>query len=176
MTAVGPTETHRHHARCLDHDDAATTTTGCQTTAVTTTSSTPTVTTSGAASTLVITGHGWGHGIGMGQWGAYGYALHGWSYTQILRHYYRGTTIAAGPSPTVRVLLARPGAQRDARLGLALARRRRQPRDGRAPGGQARRAGLARARRPHAHLAAHLRAGRGPARGRQARPTAAGCS
>jgi stage II sporulation protein D len=41
----------------------------------------------------------------MGQWGAYGYALHGWSYTQILRHYYRGTTIATGPSPTVRILL-----------------------------------------------------------------------
>ena len=43
--------------------------------------------------------------MGMSQWGAYGYALHGWTYTQILRHYYVGTTIAAGPSPTVRVLL-----------------------------------------------------------------------
>jgi stage II sporulation protein D len=64
------------------------------------------VTTSAASSTLVITGHGWGHGMGMGQWGAYGYALHGWSYTRILRHYYQGTTIATGSSPTVRVLLA----------------------------------------------------------------------
>jgi stage II sporulation protein D len=53
----------------------------------------------------VITGHGWGHGIGMSQWGAYGYALHGWSYERILRHYYSGTTIAVRSSPTVRVLL-----------------------------------------------------------------------
>ena len=99
VTAVGPAET------TSTPTAPATTTADCQTTAVTSTNSTPTVTTSIAASTLVITGHGWGHGIGMGQWGAYGYALHGWSYTQILRHYYRGTTIATGPSPTVRILL-----------------------------------------------------------------------
>ena len=43
-----------------------------------------------AASTLVFTGHGWGHGIGMSQWGAYGYAQHGWSYRRILAHYYPG--------------------------------------------------------------------------------------
>jgi hypothetical protein len=36
---------------------------------------------------------GLGHGRGMSQWGAVGYAVgHGWSYTQILGHYYRGTT------------------------------------------------------------------------------------
>src|SRR5215469_12011976 len=44
--------------------------------------------TSTAAATLVFTGHGWGHGIGMSQWGAYGYALHGWTYDGILTHYY----------------------------------------------------------------------------------------
>ncbi len=44
--------------------------------------------------TLSITGQGWGHGIGMGQWGALGYAIgqdHGdgtWTYTQIVDHYY----------------------------------------------------------------------------------------
>ena len=27
---------------------------------------------------FTITGHGWGHGVGMSQWGAYGYAKHGW--------------------------------------------------------------------------------------------------
>jgi SpoIID/LytB domain protein len=43
--------------------------------------------------------------MGMAQWGAYGYALHGWSFSRILRHYYRGTTIGTGPSPTVRILL-----------------------------------------------------------------------
>jgi stage II sporulation protein D len=53
----------------------------------------------------VINGHGWGHGIGMSQWGADGYAQHGWSYTQILTHYYSGTTIERRPSLTVRILL-----------------------------------------------------------------------
>ncbi len=50
--------------------------------------------------TLVITGKGFGHGRGLGQWGAYGYAtLQGWSSRQILDHYYGGT-IAGGLSPT----------------------------------------------------------------------------
>ena len=53
----------------------------------------------------MITGHGWGHGIGMSQWGADGYAQHGWSYTRILAHYYRGTSVARALSPTVHVLL-----------------------------------------------------------------------
>src|SRR5947209_13649034 len=44
-----------------------------------------------AASTLFISGGGNGHGIGMSQYGTYGYALHGWSYKQILAHYYTGT-------------------------------------------------------------------------------------
>ena len=42
-----------------------------------------------------ITGHGFGHGRGMGQYGAYGYAtLYSWTYNQILSHYYGGTTLA----------------------------------------------------------------------------------
>ncbi|MCR5122481.1 MAG: SpoIID/LytB domain-containing protein [Ruminococcus sp.] len=36
---------------------------------------------------------GWGHGVGMSQWGCCGYAKHGWSYDQILRHYYVGTEV-----------------------------------------------------------------------------------
>jgi len=64
------------------------------------------LTTSIAASAVVFTGHGWGHGVGMGQWGAYGYALHGWTYPQILAHYYPGTTLGRAPGATVRVLLA----------------------------------------------------------------------
>ena len=39
---------------------------------------------------FTITGHGWGHGVGMSQWGAYGYAKHGWEYKAILKHYYTG--------------------------------------------------------------------------------------
>ncbi|WP_448629973.1 SpoIID/LytB domain-containing protein [Cellulomonas soli] len=46
--------------------------------------------------TLTFTGHGWGHGRGMGQWGALGYAVdHGWGYAQILGHYYGGTSLQA---------------------------------------------------------------------------------
>jgi stage II sporulation protein D len=59
-----------------------------------------------AGTTLIVTGHGWGHGVGMSQWGAYGYALHGWGYKRILFHYYPGTGVKTGGEPTVRVLLA----------------------------------------------------------------------
>ena len=41
---------------------------------------------------FVISGHGWGHAVGMGQWGAYGYAQHGFTYDKILAHYYPGTS------------------------------------------------------------------------------------
>jgi stage II sporulation protein D len=56
--------------------------------------------------TLVITGHGWGHGVGMSQWGAYGYALHGFDYEKIIAHYFPGTDIEPAGSKTIRVLLA----------------------------------------------------------------------
>jgi stage II sporulation protein D len=52
-----------------------------------------------------VTGKGWGHGVGMSQWGAYGYARHGWRWQRILAHYYPGTTLAAAPVQQVRVLL-----------------------------------------------------------------------
>lgn len=58
-----------------------------------------------AGTTLIVTGHGWGHGVGMSQWGAYGYALHGWKYRRILSHYYPGTKLIRYGEPTVRVLL-----------------------------------------------------------------------
>ncbi|HZQ04560.1 MAG TPA: SpoIID/LytB domain-containing protein [Gaiellaceae bacterium] len=83
---------------------AATTTVGAATTTVAATPP-PALTTSTAPSTVVLSGHGWGHGVGMGQWGAYGYALHGWTYAQILAHYYTGTTLGTAPGATVRVLL-----------------------------------------------------------------------
>src|SRR5437763_13560464 len=57
------------------------------------------------ATKLVVTGHGWGHGVGMSQWGAYGYARHGWSFDRILAHYYPGTTLADAPVSHIRVLL-----------------------------------------------------------------------
>ncbi len=58
------------------------------------------------SSTLFIRGGGYGHGIGMSQYGTYGYALHGWTYRQILAHYYTGTDLGQiNPNQTVRVLL-----------------------------------------------------------------------
>jgi stage II sporulation protein D len=54
----------------------------------------------------VVLGHGFGHGVGMSQYGAYGYAKRGKGYRFILRHYYPGTTIGGLPGPrVVRVLL-----------------------------------------------------------------------
>ena len=65
-----------------------------------------------AATVVVVTGRGWGHGVGMSQWGARGYALHGWSFRQILGHYYPGTELGTTSNVTVRVRLAasQPGA------------------------------------------------------------------
>jgi SpoIID/LytB domain protein len=54
---------------------------------------------------FVISGHGWGHGVGMSQYGAYGYAQKGYTYDQILAHYYPGTELGAAPVDKVRVLL-----------------------------------------------------------------------
>ena len=37
--------------------------------------------------------YGYGHGCGMSQWGAIGYARNGWGYRDILTHYFVGTTL-----------------------------------------------------------------------------------
>jgi SpoIID/LytB domain protein len=58
------------------------------------------------AKTLVIDGAGDGHGVGMSQDGALGYAEHGWSYQAILGHYYTGTALGQAPAGTdVKVLV-----------------------------------------------------------------------
>ncbi|MGH9099909.1 MAG: SpoIID/LytB domain-containing protein, partial [Acidimicrobiales bacterium] len=58
---------------------------------------------------LVITGHGWGHGVGMGQWGAFGYAIGAddgqgnWTWQRIVGHFYAPATIqslSGAPTPT----------------------------------------------------------------------------
>jgi stage II sporulation protein D len=59
-----------------------------------------------AGADLRVVGHGNGHGIGMSQYGAYGYALktrH--SYRYILDHYYAGTNLRKTSDKSVRVLL-----------------------------------------------------------------------
>lgn len=59
-----------------------------------------------AASTLTVNGAGFGHGIGMSQYGAAGYAQHGWDHVQILQHYFQGTELGqTDTDAVVRVLL-----------------------------------------------------------------------
>ena len=43
---------------------------------------------------LVLSGAGWGHGVGLCQIGAAVMANEGKTYREILRHYYRGTTVS----------------------------------------------------------------------------------
>jgi len=55
---------------------------------------------------ITIDGRGNGHGIGMSQWGACGYAAdHGWTAAQILDHYYGGTVTAATDATSITVRL-----------------------------------------------------------------------
>jgi stage II sporulation protein D len=58
-----------------------------------------------AGKVWVVKGAGFGHGAGMSQYGAYGYAKHGFTYQAILAHYYTGTTVGTTSDRTVRVLL-----------------------------------------------------------------------
>ncbi len=58
------------------------------------------------STTFVVRGRGWGHGVGMGQWGAYGQARRGVKYQKILAHYYPGTNLVETTTTSVRVLLA----------------------------------------------------------------------
>lgn len=54
-----------------------------------------------------VEGRGFGHGVGMSQWGAYGFAKRGSTHDRILAHYYLGTEIEQAPTnrKTVRVLV-----------------------------------------------------------------------
>ncbi|WP_052050516.1 SpoIID/LytB domain-containing protein [Leptolyngbya sp. KIOST-1] len=47
-----------------------------------------------AGDSIRIDGRGFGHGLGMSQWGARGLALRGHNHQQILTHYYQGTALA----------------------------------------------------------------------------------
>ncbi len=58
------------------------------------------------STTLELDGHGNGHGIGMSQWGAYGYAADlGWNASQILDHYYGGTVAGTTDATSITVRL-----------------------------------------------------------------------
>ncbi len=55
----------------------------------------PTVPLVGRAPELfVLTGQGYGHGVGMSQWGAYEMAARGFTFDRILNHFYQGTSVS----------------------------------------------------------------------------------
>jgi stage II sporulation protein D len=62
-----------------------------------------------SGSNFTFRGGGWGHGIGMSQYGARGMADGGATATQILQHYYSGVTVGAGA----------PDGQTDIRVRIA---------------------------------------------------------
>ena len=76
--------------------------------------------TADAGGRFTIRGAGYGHGVGMSQYGAYGFASHGWGYERILRHYYSGTALGRSGRQTVRVLL-QPSVSRASFSGAASA-------------------------------------------------------
>jgi stage II sporulation protein D len=59
-----------------------------------------------SAEDIVLEGRGWGHGVGLSQYGAYGYALReGRDHEFILGHYYQGTALDRAPSTRIRARL-----------------------------------------------------------------------
>lgn len=61
-----------------------------------------------ATGTVTFTGGGWGHSVGMSQYGAEGMARSGFTYDQILRHYYTDVEVTAVAGiPDLRVGIAR---------------------------------------------------------------------
>ncbi|MBR5239109.1 MAG: SpoIID/LytB domain-containing protein [Clostridia bacterium] len=54
----------------------------------------------GTPTEYVMTGTGYGHGVGMSQYGAKGMAEAGYNFEQILQHYYTGTVLADESEPT----------------------------------------------------------------------------
>jgi stage II sporulation protein D len=66
-----------------------------------------------SAADVVIDGRGWGHGVGLSQYGAYGFALReGRDHRFILGHYYTGSDLGTAPSTRMRVRLKRARAAR----------------------------------------------------------------
>ena len=56
---------------------------------------------------IVLDGHGYGHGVGLSQYGALGYAVNvGWSAAQILDHYYGGTVASTAPNSDITIRLS----------------------------------------------------------------------
>jgi stage II sporulation protein D len=70
---------------------------------------------------ISICGHGWGHGVGLAQYGALGMAQAGSTWQAIIGHFYSGVSIAGAPDQTVRVWLRSAGSTATAlQAGAAL--------------------------------------------------------
>jgi SpoIID/LytB domain protein len=61
----------------------------------------PPVNAAESGSNIIFAGSGWGHGVGMSQYGAYGMAFQGSTSDQIINHYYSGSS--AAPVATVPI-------------------------------------------------------------------------
>lgn len=61
--------------------------------------------------TFVLEGYGFGHGLGLSQWGARNLAQHGYKYQQILSHYYQNTNLAQLQVQAAAVFPGYPSAQ-----------------------------------------------------------------
>src|SRR5688500_3993537 len=66
------------------------------------------------ATTFLVSGRGWGHGVGMSQYGALGFANEGRTFDEILAHFYPGTALGPAPVARVRVLVS------EARVSLTI--------------------------------------------------------
>jgi SpoIID/LytB domain protein len=74
------------------------------------------------AADFEVDGKGWGHGVGLSQYGAYGYALdEGRDYQFIIGHFYTGTTLGTAPATRMRVRLKRARAPKISGATLARA-------------------------------------------------------
>ena len=81
-----------------------------------------------AAADVVIDGRGWGHGVGLSQYGAYGYALReGRDHQFILAHYYTGSDLGTAPATRMRVRLKRARAPKISGATRAVVRRSADP-------------------------------------------------
>jgi len=58
-----------------------------------------------AHASWTVKGHGFGHGVGLSQYGAFGFAENGRNYREILGHYYKHTKLGEAGVEPIRVLL-----------------------------------------------------------------------
>ena len=76
---------------------------------------------------LVVDGRGWGHGVGLSQYGAYGFAMReGRDHRAILAHYYTGSDYGTAPATSMRVRLKKARAPKLSGATRARAANRRR--------------------------------------------------